>query len=183
MSQYYKDLMIDIETLGTRSYCAIISIAAIEFDADTGRTGKEFKRNISLQSCLDAGLHVDEDTIKWWLNQNHEVLKELMTEAFPLRVVLREFNKTFDSKVNYWAKSPSFDCERLSDAYQMVGFEEPWKFWELRDVRTLLAMYREMKLPEFKGDKHNPLDDCRYQITCVQKVFEEVKRYKNESNQ
>jgi DNA polymerase III epsilon subunit-like protein len=38
----YKDVMLDIETLGNRPYSIILSIGAVEFDPRTGNMGNEF---------------------------------------------------------------------------------------------------------------------------------------------
>ena len=48
----FSHLMLDLETMGTKSNSAIISIGAVEFDILTGKTGREFYRNVSLQSCI-----------------------------------------------------------------------------------------------------------------------------------
>jgi len=61
-------VMIDIETLGTEPGCAILSIGAVHFTA-AGR-GETLYRNIDRASCEDAGLEIDEETVKWWSEQD-----------------------------------------------------------------------------------------------------------------
>ncbi len=36
----FGHLMLDIETMGTESFSSIVSIGALEFDIETGKTGK-----------------------------------------------------------------------------------------------------------------------------------------------
>jgi len=51
----YTDVMLDLETMGRKSNSALVSIGAVEFNLETGETGKEFYEVIDLQSCLDVG--------------------------------------------------------------------------------------------------------------------------------
>jgi hypothetical protein len=55
----FGHLMLDIETMGNESFSSIVSIGALEFDIETGKTGREFYVNVDLQSCMDLGLIVD----------------------------------------------------------------------------------------------------------------------------
>ncbi len=48
--------MIDIETMGNMSHSAIVSVGAVRFDLETGKTGATFYMNVDLQSYLDAGM-------------------------------------------------------------------------------------------------------------------------------
>lgn len=73
--------MLDIETMGNESFSSIVSIGALEFDIETGKTGKEFYVNVDLQSCMDLGLIVNASTIMWWLNQNEQARKDLTDRA------------------------------------------------------------------------------------------------------
>ena len=73
----FGHLMLDIETMGNESFSSIVSIGALEFDIETGKTGKEFYVNVDLQSCMDLGLIVNASTVMWWLNQNEQARKDL----------------------------------------------------------------------------------------------------------
>jgi len=66
----FTDVMLDLETMGRKSNSAIVSIGAVEFNIETGETGREFYAVIDLNSCLDFGLKVQADTIYFWLQQN-----------------------------------------------------------------------------------------------------------------
>lgn len=50
--KYFGHLMVDIETMGTSSSSAILSLGAVEFDIETGETGKYFHITIDLQTCF-----------------------------------------------------------------------------------------------------------------------------------
>jgi len=72
-----KDVMVDLETLGRRAGCAILSIGAVAFDAETGKMGPEFYMVVKMASCEKHGLHTDPDTVAWWEKQNPEAQKVL----------------------------------------------------------------------------------------------------------
>jgi len=44
MKKKMDNIMVDIETLGNKSNSVILSIAAVYFDLQTGKTGKRRKR-------------------------------------------------------------------------------------------------------------------------------------------
>lgn len=173
--QDYTDLMIDIETLGTGNQSAIISIAAVKFNIETGETGREFHENIDLKDCLKHGLKVEAETLKWWLEQNRQVFSNCLKDGLPLVAVLFELKTMFKNGMSIWANSPNFDLRILNDAYQAVNLEPTWKFYQERDVRTLVSLAPEVREEtEFKGDEHNPLDDCYFQIECVHKAYKKL---------
>jgi len=72
-----KDVMVDLETLGRRAGCSILSIGAVAFDAETGNMGPEFYMVIKMASCEKHGLHTDQDTVAWWEKQSPEAQKVL----------------------------------------------------------------------------------------------------------
>lgn len=176
----YKHLMIDIETLSTKSNAVILSIAAVNFDLDTGLIGDNFYKKIDIQSCLDIGLHIDGDTLKWWLNQNTDTLKEAIAEAEHVGVVLVEFisfvKNLQQDKLCVWGNSARFDLGLLENTLNKSGFLLPWKHYNERDVRTLVALNSSIKKDmEFIGDAHNPLNDCFHQIKYCSKTWNSLK--------
>ena len=44
-------IMVDLETMGRNSNAVICSIGAVEFDINTGQTGREFFAKVDIQSC------------------------------------------------------------------------------------------------------------------------------------
>ena len=68
-----KDVMVDLETLGRRAGCSILSIGAVAFDAETGTMGPEFYMVVKMASCEKHGLHTDPETVAWWKKQNPDM--------------------------------------------------------------------------------------------------------------
>ena len=165
-SNKFGHLMIDLETMGTKSNSAIISIGAVEFDILTGKTGREFYRNVSLQSCISLGLIVDADTIMWWMEQSQDARKSLTEgKVISIQQALIDFGEFCDKEYQIWGNSARFDLGLLENAYDKAMLSIPWKFSRERCVRTLVSFNPEIKNNlEFTGTVHNALADCYHQI-------------------
>ncbi len=168
--------MIDLETMGTKSYSAILSIAAVEFDIVTGETGKSFYKNIELKSNVDNGLKICPETVEWWLGQNESAKKSLFIEKESLSKVLWDFKEFCDNKYFVWGNSARFDLGILSNAYDKIGDDAPWDHRKERCVRTLVSFYPNIKDKwVFEGVKHHPVDDCLNQIGYCSKIWKKLK--------
>ena len=161
-------LMVDLETMGNKAGCAIVSIGAVEFDLNTGEIGRTFYERVDLQSCLNVGLFVNGRTIYWWMQQNEEARKELCRPSDNLKNVLEKL-KSFmgclgDFKI--WGNGARFDIAILEAAFDKCGYPYmPWKHYDEMDVRTLVAFAPSIKNDMSReGVFHNAVDDCLHQI-------------------
>lgn len=172
-------LMIDIETKGTSSYSVIISIAVVEFNMETGTTGKTFVRNVCEKSCESAGLGSDLECIKWW-DDKPELLHSFSKNAKPLTEVLTELAAFIKQKeYKLWGNSARFDLGLIENAYSALGLKTPWMYYNELDVRTLVALFPSIKEnTPFLGEKHNPLHDCYHQIKYCHKIWKALKPVK-----
>lgn len=152
-------VMVDIETLGLAPGDAILSVGAVRFG--TGGLGDEFYREISLESCQDAGLELDAGTLEWWLDQD-DAVTGVLVGGDSLDDVLEDFATFYGAAEEIWAFSPSFDCDILAAAYDAVGLVEPWSYREERCCRTMASLPIWPDLDQ-SGDEHDALDDARYQ--------------------
>jgi DNA polymerase III epsilon subunit-like protein len=155
-------VMIDIETLGTEPGCAVLSVGAVEFCA--GGVGSYFETGIDLESCADAGLGIDAATLAWWLRQDEEPRRRALVGGKSLRHALMELCEWLDSGGydEVWANSPSFDLDILGAAFDAVGHDAPWEYWQERDYRTLRAV-SPVEEPPQEGHEHDALADARSQ--------------------
>ncbi len=172
-------LMLDLETLGNKSNSAILSIGAVEFDIETGETGREFYERIDLQSCLDKGLIVNSSTIYWWLEQNEKARKEVSKGGNNLEIVLRNLHLFMNTLGNFqiWGNGVRFDVGILEDAYFACKFDIPWSFRNERDVRTLVSFAPKIKEHyPFSGIEHNPISDCKYQISYCSAIWNKLNK-------
>lgn len=176
-----KQLMIDCETLGTTADAVILSIGAVKFDLDKGAIDNDgFYASVSIESNLEYGRRIQEDTLIWWFKQGPEaqgVYHEDKIALAPALEQLSDWIGTDDYEV--WANGADFDTPMLALAYKQVGMETPWKFWNNRCFRTYknLPGARDVKVP-FEGVKHNALADAYHQaqvaIAIHAKLFGKV---------
>ncbi len=174
-------LMLDIETMGSESYSCIVSIGALEFDIESGNTGREFYVNVDLQSCLDIGLEVSAKTILWWMQQSENARKDFVNrKLFPIKEALEELSKFINKDYEVWGNSARFDCGLIQNAYKKANLPLPWKYYKERCVRTLLSFAPEIKAKcTFNGTAHNALSDCYYQVEYCSQIWSFLKNKKN----
>jgi hypothetical protein len=64
----------------------------------------------------------------------------------------------------------------LEHAYKVCDLTPPWKFWNLRDTRTLYDIGKvNLKDFEKSGVPHNSLYDCYKQTLGLHKALENLK--------
>lgn len=58
-----------------------------------------------------------------------------------------------------------FDITILENWFRACNTPIPWKFWNVRDVRTIVDWFNiDTRSYEREGVHHNALDDCLHQI-------------------
>ncbi|BDY73097.1 exonuclease [Escherichia coli] len=174
-------LMIDLETMGKNPDAPIISIGAIFFDPQTGDMGPEFSKTIDLDT---AGGVIDRDVIKWWLKQSRETQSAIMTDEIPLDdalLQLREFiaENSGEFFVQVWGNGANFDNVILRRSYERQGIPCPWRYCNDRDVRTIVELGKAIDFDArtaipFEGERHNALDDARYQAKYVSAIWQKL---------
>ncbi|HHJ0543255.1 TPA: 3'-5' exoribonuclease [Escherichia coli] len=174
-------LMIDLETMGKNPDAPIISIGAIFFDPQTGDMGPEFSKTIDLET---AGGVIDRDTIKWWLKQSREAQSAIMTDEIPLDDTLLQLREFIDENsgeffVQVWGNGANFDNTILRRSYERQGIPCPWRYYNDRDVRTIVELGKAIDFDArtaipFEGERHNALDDARYQAKYVSVIWQKL---------
>ncbi|EPM4872206.1 3'-5' exoribonuclease domain-containing protein [Escherichia coli] len=174
-------LMIDLETMGKNPDAPIISIGAIFFDPQTGDMGPEFSKTIDLET---AGGVIDRDTIKWWLKQSREAQSAIMTDEIPLDDALLQLREFIDENsgeffVQVWGNGANFDNTILRRSYERQGIPCPWRCYNDRDVRTIVELGKAIDFDArtaipFEGERHNALDDARYQAKYVSVIWQKL---------
>ncbi len=180
-SRLWHHLMIDLETMGKNPDAPIISIDAIFFDPQTGDMGPEFSKTIDLET---AGGVIDRDTIKWWLKQSREAQSAIMTDEIPLDDALLQLREFIDENsgeffVQVWGNGANFDNTILRRSYERQGIPCPWRYYNDRDVRTIVELGKAIDFDArtaipFEGERHNALDDARYQAKYVSVIWQKL---------
>lgn len=170
-----KHVMIDLETLDTKPGSVILSIGAVAFDFNTEEIDC-FHTPINLKSSMNAGFTSSADTILWWMNQSDVARKEVFIDteisvfsALDLFSIWASNYK--DSRI--WGNGAAFDNVLLRSAYEKLKLRCPWNFKNDRCYRTLVNMHNfNVGAIEFVGEKHNALDDAKFQVKILRKLNE-----------
>ena len=172
----FQNVMLDLETMGTRPGSVIVSVGAIEFDPQSARLGRTFYQTCSIKSAVDVGLAMDPETVAWWLDQNDNARAELVKAKGDLKSVLTAFTHWLyhgGPDVRLWGNGADFDNALLAEAYRRVNNPIPWKFWNNRCYRTMKSLFPNVKLVR-EGTHHNALDDAIHQAKHLQLIMRGV---------
>lgn len=180
-----KQKMIDLETLGVRTSSAFISVGMVDFDLDTCEVDYDSKyyANVSWDDALKERTY-DVSTLKFWLTQSEDASKILLKNAKPLDMVGMEIHEQFTMKGNVydvWSNGATVDIPILEDYFSNRNAPNLWDHWNIRDVRTMsmIGMSQfgySLSHKEFKGIKHNALDDAIHQAEYVCEVMAMIKK-------
>ena len=159
-------IMIDTETWGIRPGSMLRSLGAVAFSPSLGRMGGEFYMNIDEASQEALGLTRDGDTVLWWTEQSFDAQVLLEEYQRPIREVIEAFNVwwTKVGGVNPWAHGANFDIVLLEIIYRALDIPVPWKFWDVRCCRTVLALGNRRA---YSKVKHHALEDAKAQAVAV----------------
>lgn len=170
-----KHIMIDLETLGARADSVILSLGAVKFDLNSDKIDdKGFYASISVDSNLELGRRIQEDTLLWWFKQDIAAQSVFHEEKTTLAQALEDFSDwvgTDDYEV--WSNGADFDLPMVAHAYAQIQMETPWKFWASNCFRTYkkLPGAKEIaKAVPFSGIKHNALADAVHQAQVAQAI-------------
>lgn len=179
-----NNLMIDIETLSTQSDAAIATIGAVFFEPETGGIGPTFYTAVGLSSAQQAGGRIDADTVIWWMKQSSAARAAITGEAVDISLALTSLSEFIAAecdlgRVKVWGNGAGFDNIIVRSAFDRCGIECPWKFWNDRDVRTIVDMGRAVgfdpkKDMPFTGEVHNALDDAIHQAKYVSAIWQRL---------
>jgi hypothetical protein len=170
------DIMIDLETLGTKYDAVVLSIGAVKFDPySDAEPSQAFYMKLNVDEQVALGREIHPDTVNWWSQQKPEVREEALSDDN--RESLEDFSKGLNKFLvgcnDIWAHGPAFDIVIIEDLYRQLGKPIPWQFWQIRDSRTLFNLTVDPRKSMNMGEAHNALADCIYQAKGVQQVFKQ----------
>jgi len=169
--------MLDLESLGTRPDCAILTLGAVKFDPfEVDRFGDGLYFRIDVNEQLELGREVQEDTLEWWGRQAEDVREEALGETgrISLTDMYQQLNRFLVGVNNIWCQGPAFDIVILENIYRQMGWPTPWQFWQIRDSRTLFGVHGDPR-EKNKAGLHNALEDCISQAQGVQEIYHRLK--------
>jgi len=170
--------MIDLETMSTKPNAAIVSIGAVEFGPDFQQIGDPFYTPIALDSCISVGLHVEQSTVDWWAGQPAETRAHWeVADAPNLSEGLKAFQDWLWQRAGNrknvcpWGNGADFDMVVTRSAFNALGAEEPWMFYNVHCFRTVKNMFpltaNEVPL---RNGAHRADADAIHQLNCLQVI-------------
>lgn len=183
-------IMLDLETLSTHTSPAILQIAAVTFDPDTGEIGDRFCTYIK-----DWHGHVEPRTVLWWMQQPmaKALAAKCEAEGEILGAALEAFvgwYRQADARAQLgaseddpghavgieglWSHGAATDVPWLAAAFDRIDAKVPWSYRVPRDTRTLYAV-APGGMPALTKDEtreHDALYDCEYQVAQVSAAWQ-----------
>jgi DNA polymerase III epsilon subunit-like protein len=172
------NVMIDLETYSTKGNAVILTIGAIKFDNSDNINRLEnmdkFYRRITTSSCLNLGMCIDPETDKWWCQQSYETRYEALInpDRIGIKEALSELIQWFGDAKYIWSQGIDFDIVILKNAFEKCNLNIPWKFWNVRDSRTIISLCGKSVQ---KNNSHNALNDCYNQIIALKQSLKCIK--------
>ena len=161
--------MIDLEGLATGPDTTILTIAAQAFDPfGSGYYDRHYYARVTLES--QENRVIDDGTIAWWATQPEHAREEAFGEQdrIPLDQALDELARLIWHSQLIWSQGPTYDLNILEHAYKSYGKSLPWKYYQVRDSRTVFSLWPDQPIPP---TSHHALEDCRRQIGMLQNTL------------
>lgn len=182
------DFMLDIETLDPKAGGALFQIALVPFELGKHQSDKlPFNVNISIKDLKELGFSIDKECLLWWLQQEGSTIEKVLgpsynESALSVREALNQlslFIKTYRQQYEelaFWGYPATSDLTWLESAYVSMGEENPIKYNETRDMKTILELFwfkfgtkAHVEYSRVKNIKitHRAIEDCEYQIELL----------------
>lgn len=160
-------IMIDIETLSTHTSRAIITqIGAVRFNSSGVMPAGDIDRflvGVETTSQRHIGRRLDEDTMKWWENQE---LSPFLDHIIHPVHALTELTTFVDGCTRIWSNGIVFDIGNLNALYRDFKQTIPWPYNAAMDMRTLRRWLNCEKY-EIAFPSHNAATDAFEQAEWV----------------
>ena len=176
--QVANALMIDLETLATTPRAAVLQAGWCVFELNAGLTSAATvtgnQVNVDLDSCRRAGGEFSDSTIRWWLNRPKETQASVAAPGIPISNAL---TLLFDAYAQgrcstVWAHGSVFDLPIVEHYARACGLPVPWRFWNVRDTRTLFAAAEATEWSRPMAETaHTALADAVSQARDVQSAW------------
>jgi len=170
-----NDISFDLETFGISANSHVLSIGVAGFDIDTGTV--EWTRHYKMGTADQPGRVICGKTVEWWLLQSAEARDSVIGSNCCLSEALNEISSLVKVGPSYvWGNGATFDISILEHAYNDLNQQIPWPFWDIRDMRTIVALAESLrgfdrKSILRKGTHHSAVDDAVYQAKVISAAY------------
>jgi len=157
-------IMHDIETFSTQNDPVITAIGAVKFTREG--VVDRFEIGIDPADCQRYGLHMDANTVMWWMDEKRAEARKYLLEMgrIDLFAALDGYAMWIaqtpkDDLGAVWANGATFDHVKLRSAYDAVKLEYPISYKMEWCYRTVAALYPDVEFQR-QGLHHGALDDA-----------------------
>ena len=176
----HVNLMFDIECLGLKPGCSILQIAAVPFRFSFAAEGyTNFDVVINRQSCIDAGLVEDPETVRWWQNQNANTVSKVFSGTVSIKDAMERlylYCKSLNAVIHPWSNAASFDLQILRYTFDLLHIPVPWNFRDEMCFRTLKNLFplTACEKPVKYGPNHDAYFDAMHQVSVANVIFNKL---------
>lgn len=186
--------MMDLETMGTVPGCVPLSFGGVYFSTREEKLGAELYVVFNRKDCEDHGLHVDDDTLRWWMKQSPEA-KQVLADAasreasVPLKLGLSMINDFVEEnggrKTFLYGNGADFDNPIMAVAYRAAGMKPAWGTYGGRCYRSMKEMWGLLGIPappkiqRAPGSHHNALGDAKAQAAHAIEIVRHYRSFVN----
>lgn len=173
-----QNTMIDLETLDTNDEAVILTVGLVDFDTEKCYVDENTALHIRMdlnEMMASAGRSISASTLEFWIRQPQPVSESLFEGQIHLISQLSKilYERMPGGAHSVWSNGSNFDISILEDLFEK---RVPWHFWDVRDVRTINQIGKEvfgypLKERGFDGRPHNALDDAIHQAEYVCEIF------------
>jgi exodeoxyribonuclease VIII len=142
----YTHLMVDVEALGKKP---APSFQSVQYSSTQRRVIRalSFTKSLASSHRWPGGVP-DASTIIFWLKASSEARSEIvMDSAITLSDALQQLDDFITANasngkdsVQVWGNGATYDNVLLAESFDRAGIPCPWKFWNNRDVRTIVEL-------------------------------------------
>jgi exodeoxyribonuclease VIII len=161
--------------LATTPDAAVLTIGACKFDPNQNDVQSTFYERIQLDSQESYNRVINEDTLAWWSKQDKQIQEDAFgegTDRIDLKDAMKKLYTFGLGTTNVWSHGAIFDVVIVENICQSFQQAVTWKFWEVRDTRTLFDLANISVRIE---GKHNALTDAVAQAKAVQQAYAKLK--------
>lgn len=175
----YNNVMIDIETLDTTPTAKLVSIGAVHFCTESFKVHKKHR----FFRCLDVdwgqeNRTVSQSTLDFWDKQPENIRSQL-NGLDDIKDVLNDLS-VFCEGLKPWGNGATFDITILEHAYVENDMKPPWRFWNIRDCRTVCELFERarggLNSSAKRANNHNAIDDAVNQAEYICEAYKYLLR-------
>lgn len=176
----FKDVMLDLETLGNGENKCVCQIGACYFDRDTGAIGDTFKVNVDATDAVKEGFVLDAKTVYWWLAQSQAARESILAEPkISIRQAFNELNDFLKDAKCIWSHA-TFDFVTIMETYHKLGIKPSFPYKSGLDIRTLIEIAGGSSVDKTPRTNlhHDGLEDSIHQVKYCMVAFNRLKELK-----